>query len=129
MRKTFGGKATRYVWDAGELVHEMPDGSDFVTWVFDPGTFAPLVKEENMKRYGVVTDHLGAPRMLADEQEGHIVNTASAAGLLTQPSFAAYNVSKHGVVTLSEGLHHDLALRNANITVSVLCPAWVKTRV
>lgn len=69
------------------------------------------------------------PRMLAGEEEGHIINTASAAGLLSQPSFAAYNVSKHGVVTLSEGLYHDLRLRKSKISVSVLCPAWVKTRI
>ena len=42
---------------------------------------------------------------------------------------AAYNVSKFGVVTLSEGLHHDLTLRDSRIKVSVLCPAWVKTRI
>jgi len=42
---------------------------------------------------------------------------------------AAYNVSKFGVVTLSEGLHHDLTLRKAKINVSVLCPGWVKTRI
>jgi NAD(P)-dependent dehydrogenase (short-subunit alcohol dehydrogenase family) len=69
------------------------------------------------------------PRMIADGEEGHIINTASAAGLISQPSMSAYNVSKHGVVTLSEGLYHDLSLRKANISVSVLCPAWVKTRI
>ncbi len=69
------------------------------------------------------------PRMLEGGENAHIVNVASAAGLLSQPGFAAYNVSKHGVVTLSEGLFHDLNLRRANIGVSVLCPAWVKTRI
>jgi len=69
------------------------------------------------------------PRMLALGEEGHIVNTASVAGLISAPSLAAYNVSKFGVVTLSEGLHHDLNLRGAKINVSVLCPAWVKTRI
>ena len=69
------------------------------------------------------------PRMLASGEEGHIVNTASVAGLISAPSLAAYNVSKFGVVTLSEGLQHDLTLRAAKINVSVLCPAWVKTRI
>lgn len=68
------------------------------------------------------------PTMLAKGQAGHIVNVASAAGLISVPSFATYNVSKHGVVTLSEGLFQDLALRSSQIKVSVLCPAWVKTR-
>lgn len=80
--------------------------------------------------YGV-TNGLSAfiPRMLAAGEEGHVVNTASIAGLLSEPSMAAYNVSKFGVVTLSEGLHHDLTLRQAKIRVSVLCPAWVRTRI
>lgn len=69
------------------------------------------------------------PRMLSDGEEGRIINTASAAGLLAAPGFAAYSVSKHAVVALSEVLHHDLALRESRLKVSVLCPAWVKTRI
>ncbi len=69
------------------------------------------------------------PRMLSDGEEGRIINTASAAGLLSTPGFAAYSVSKHGVVALSEALHHDLAVRESRLKVSVLCPAWVKTRI
>lgn len=69
------------------------------------------------------------PRMLAGGQEGHIVNTASAAGLLTAPSMASYNVSKFGVVTLTESLHHDLTLRRSKLRAHVLCPAWVQTRI
>ena len=67
VRKAFGGKATRYVWDGNDLVHELVDEAEAVTWVFEPGTFAPLAKEVGGKRFGVVTDHLGAPRMMADE--------------------------------------------------------------
>lgn len=69
------------------------------------------------------------PRMLANGEEAHIVNTASLAGLVSEPALAAYNVSKFGVVTLSEGLYHDLTLRKSKIGVSVLCPSWVKTRI
>ena len=69
------------------------------------------------------------PRMLAGGAPGRIVNTASAAGLLSPPGFAAYSVSKHAVVALSEVLHHDLALRSSRLKVSVLCPAWVNTRI
>jgi len=69
------------------------------------------------------------PTMLKHGEEGHIVNTASMAGLTSQPSLATYNASKHAVVTVSEGLHHDLALRQSRIKVSVLCPGWVKTGV
>lgn len=69
------------------------------------------------------------PRMLEKGEEGHIVNTASVAGLVSQPAMAAYNVSKFGVVTLTEGLHHDLTLRKTRLKASVLCPGWVKTRI
>jgi NAD(P)-dependent dehydrogenase (short-subunit alcohol dehydrogenase family) len=69
------------------------------------------------------------PRMLENQEEGHIVNTASLAGLISAPALAAYNTTKFGVVALSEGLHHDLTLRRSKIGVSVLCPSWVKTRI
>lgn len=69
------------------------------------------------------------PRMLASNEVAHIVNTASVAGLIAEPALAAYNVSKFGVVALSESLQHDLNLRQAKIGVSVLCPSWVKTRI
>ena len=59
--------------------------------------------------------------------EGHIVNTASMAGLLNAPAMGVYNVSKHAVVSLSETLYHDLQLVKAPIGASVLCPYFVPT--
>lgn len=80
--------------------------------------------------YGVIHGiRAFVPRMLEKGEEGHIVNTASVAGLVSQPAMAAYNVSKFGVVTLTEGLHHDLTLRKTRLKASVLCPGWVKTRI
>jgi NAD(P)-dependent dehydrogenase (short-subunit alcohol dehydrogenase family) len=67
-----------------------------------------------------------APRLIA-QNEGHIVNTASVAGLISPPGSGAYNVTKHAVVALSESLHHDLRSRGAAVGVSVLCPAYVPT--
>ncbi len=67
------------------------------------------------------------PRMLEQGDECHVVNTASVAGLLSVPASSVYCVSKHGVVTLSECLHHELRAANAKIGVSVLCPAYVNT--
>jgi NAD(P)-dependent dehydrogenase (short-subunit alcohol dehydrogenase family) len=66
------------------------------------------------------------PRLLA-RNEGHVVNTASVAGLISPPGTAAYNVTKHAVVTLSETLYHDLRERTSAVGVSVLCPAYVPT--
>ena len=69
------------------------------------------------------------PLMLKQDTPCHIINTASVAGMLSTQGMAAYNVAKHGVVTLSETLYHDLRRRNAKIDVSVLCPAWVNTAI
>jgi NAD(P)-dependent dehydrogenase (short-subunit alcohol dehydrogenase family) len=59
--------------------------------------------------------------------EGHIVNTASMAGLLNPPNMGAYNVSKHAVVSLTETLYQDLSLVTDQISASVLCPFFVPT--
>lgn len=72
------------------------------------------------------------PLMLAcakddPDYEGHIVNTASMAGLLNPPTMGVYNVSKHAVVSLTETLYHDLDLVEAPIGASVLCPYFVQT--
>ena len=58
---------------------------------------------------------------------GHIVNTASMAGLLNPPNMGVYNVSKHAVVSLSETLYQDLSLVTDQIGASVLCPFFVAT--
>jgi short-subunit dehydrogenase len=72
------------------------------------------------------------PMMLAaakadESYEGHIVNTASMAGLQNMPNMGVYNVSKHAVVSISETLHHDLALVTNQIAASVLCPHFIPT--
>jgi NAD(P)-dependent dehydrogenase (short-subunit alcohol dehydrogenase family) len=59
--------------------------------------------------------------------EGHIVNTASMAGLLNPPNMGVYNVSKHAVVSLSETLYQDLSLVTDQVSASVLCPFFVPT--
>ena len=58
---------------------------------------------------------------------GHIVNTASMAGLLNPPNMGVYNVSKHAVVSLTETLYQDLALVTEQVSASVLCPFFVPT--
>jgi NAD(P)-dependent dehydrogenase (short-subunit alcohol dehydrogenase family) len=73
--------------------------------------------------------HCFVPRMLAQGSEGHIVNTASSTGLVASSGLGIYKVSKHGVVTLSETLACELAMREARLKASVLCPEWVNTRI
>ncbi|TXL67097.1 SDR family oxidoreductase [Zeimonas arvi] len=67
------------------------------------------------------------PMMLEQGDECHVVNTASVAGLLSTQLMGVYNVSKHGVVTLTETLYNDLRLKGANVGVTLLCPAYVPT--
>lgn len=59
--------------------------------------------------------------------EGHVVNTASMAGLLTAPNMGIYNVSKHAVVALTETMYQDLKLVTDQVSCSVLCPYFVPT--
>ncbi len=75
---------------------------------------------------------LFTPMMLAASKKdpawrGHIVNTASMAGLLTPPNMGIYNVSKHAVVSLTETLYQDLKLVSDQLSASVLCPYFVPT--
>jgi NAD(P)-dependent dehydrogenase (short-subunit alcohol dehydrogenase family) len=59
--------------------------------------------------------------------QGHIVNTASMAGLLNAPNMGVYNVTKHAVVALSETLYQDLGLVSEQVHAHVLCPYFVPT--
>jgi NAD(P)-dependent dehydrogenase (short-subunit alcohol dehydrogenase family) len=69
------------------------------------------------------------PLMLAQNTQCHIINTASAAGLIAGGFSAPYSVTKHAVVALSENLYLALQQRNAAIRVSVLCPGLVQTNI
>ena len=69
------------------------------------------------------------PRMLGGGDEGHIVNTASMAGLTTAPFMSVYDVTKHGVVALSESLYKELQVTGAPIGVSVVCPGLINTAI
>ena len=69
------------------------------------------------------------PRMLDGGEEGHVVNTASVAGLTALPGNAPYGVSKAGVVALSEALFLELEQRGAPVGASVLCPGPVRTNI
>ncbi len=68
------------------------------------------------------------PRII-ESGGGHIVNTASMAGLTSPPGMSPYNVSKHAVVTLSESMAVELSMTHPEVGISVLCPGWVRTRI
>ena len=67
------------------------------------------------------------PILIEQGEDGHIINTASMAGLV--PGGGIYGVTKHGVVALSETLYGELANQAPKVGISVLCPGWVNTRI
>lgn len=95
-------------------VWEMPD--DTWEWVMGVNFWGVL--------YGIQSF---VPHMIEHGEEGHIINTASLAALI--PGASAYSVSKHGVLTLTEGLYFHLRDRGTKIGASVLCPGFVNTQI
>ena len=87
-------------------------------WVMDVNLWGVI--------YGV---HNWLPRMLEQGDEAHIVNTASMAGLTTAPYMSIYDVTKFGVVALSESLEKELRIANSNVHVSVVCPGLINTNI
>jgi NAD(P)-dependent dehydrogenase (short-subunit alcohol dehydrogenase family) len=81
--------------------------------------------------WGAINGMRAFTPILLEQEEGHMVNTASMAGLNTGApgSMGVYSVTKHAVVALSESLQVSLAIRGAHVAVSVLCPAWVRTNI
>jgi NAD(P)-dependent dehydrogenase (short-subunit alcohol dehydrogenase family) len=71
--------------------------------------------------------HTFMPIMLEQDVEAHIVNTASAAGIIVNAWNVSYGVSKHAVVALSESMHLELKNKASKVKVSVLCPGPVNT--
>jgi NADP-dependent 3-hydroxy acid dehydrogenase YdfG len=69
------------------------------------------------------------PIMLTQDVACHMVNTASIAGLIAPPNSGIYNVTKFGIVAITETLYRELAERDAKLKVSVLCPSHVRTRI
>lgn len=82
----------------------------------------------NVNLWGVINGvHTFVPHMLEQGEPGHVVNTASVAGLV--PGSRVYSVTKHAVVALSEALYHNLRSIDAPIGASVLCPGLIGTRI
>jgi NAD(P)-dependent dehydrogenase (short-subunit alcohol dehydrogenase family) len=91
--------------------------SDVWKWVIDVDLFGVI--------YGI---NAFLPLFL-EQNEGHVVNTASLAGLGGAPGMGPYCAAKFAVVGLSESLFQELALTGSKVGVSVLCPGFVKTRI
>lgn len=79
--------------------------------------------------FGVIHGiHSFVPRII-ESGGGHVVNTASMAGLTSNAGMGPYNASKHAVVTLSETLGLELSMTHPEVGVTVVCPGWVRTQI
>ena len=102
--------------------------------VFAGGTSwgAPLSDYEwvlGVNVWGVIHGIRTFVPILLEQDEGHVVNTASMAGVTSGPLAGAYYMSKHAVLSLSETLYFELQQRNASVGVSALCPEVIATRI
>jgi NAD(P)-dependent dehydrogenase (short-subunit alcohol dehydrogenase family) len=79
--------------------------------------------------WGVIDGIRAFVPTLVEQNEGHVVNTASVAGLAAIPFMSPYNTSKHAVLAISEALFHELAMTGSAVKVTVLCPGFVNTRI
>lgn len=94
-------------------------------WELDPDDWSRILGVNLM---GVVNGIRSFVPLLLRQDEGHVVNTASVAGLVSGV-LRDYSVSKHAVVALSEALYYDLLGAGSAVGVSVLCPGWVRTNI
>lgn len=84
----------------------------------------------NVNLWGVIHGvRAFVPIMLAQDVPCHLVNTASISGLIAPSNSGIYNVTKFGVVAITETLYRELAECDAKLKVSVLCPSHVRTRI
>ena len=102
---------------SGGLIAE-PDDLDMWKWVIDVNLWGVI--------YGC---KVFLPAMIEHGEGAHIVNTASMAGHASAPLMGPYNVSKYGVVALSETLSKEMLMTKSDVGVSVLCPAFVQTAI
>ncbi len=101
-------------------------GGGGVSWEMPLSTWEWVI---GVDLWGVIHGLRSFVPLLMQQSEGHIVNTASVAGLVAAPFMGPYNASKHAVVAISETLHHELAMMAPHVKVSVLCPGWVNTKI
>lgn len=102
-------------------------GSPLPLWELPAGEWEWVL---GVNLWGVINGIRAFVPVLLEQDSGHVVNTASMAGLIPG-ILGPYSVTKHGVVALSEALHLQLQVQNpaGTVGVSVLCPGWVRTRI
>ena len=118
-------------WKAFGAVHVLCNNAGVAAWGgLEKATHRDWQWVLGVNLWGVIHGiEAFVPRMIAGGQRGHIVNTASMAGLTTAPYMSVYDVTKHGVVALSESMYKELHISGAPIGVSVVCPGLIDTNI
>lgn len=119
------------VWQAFGRVDLLFNNAGIMTpgqpWQMSPAQFKQIIDVNlNGVYHGI---HAFMPKLMGQDLRARIVNTASLAGLVPTPMFAAYNAAKHGVIALSETLHYDAQMADLPVDVSVLAPGAVATNI
>jgi NAD(P)-dependent dehydrogenase (short-subunit alcohol dehydrogenase family) len=116
-------------WAAWGRVHILCNNAGVAMWGgLEGATHRDWQWVLGVNLWGVIHGLLAfLPRMIAQREGGHVLNTASMAGLIASQGLGIYNTSKYAVVGLSETLAKDL--RPHGIGVSVLCPMGVATQI
>jgi NAD(P)-dependent dehydrogenase (short-subunit alcohol dehydrogenase family) len=99
-------------------------GHGFPTWATPTSEWQWLL---GVNLWGVIHGISAFVPALIEQDEGHVVNTASVAGLAALPFMAPYSATKHAVLAISEALCHDLTMLGSKVKVTVLCPGFIKT--
>lgn len=100
-------------------------GPGGVTWEMPESVWRWVI---DVNLWGVINGVRSFVPLLVDQGMGHVINTASVAGIVGSPGMAPYAASKHAVIGLSESLKRDLELAGSPVKVSVLCPSMTRTR-
>jgi NAD(P)-dependent dehydrogenase (short-subunit alcohol dehydrogenase family) len=118
-------------WSEFGAVHVLCNNAGIALWGgLDTATHQDWEWAIGVNLWGVIHGvEAFVPRMIAQKTDGHIVNTASMAGLTTAPFMSVYDVTKHGVVALSESMYKELQVTGAPIGVSVVCPGLIDTNI
>src|SRR5205823_3429217 len=116
-------------WESFGTVHVLCNNAGVAVWGgLETATHRDWQWVLGINLWGVIHGiEAFVPRMIAQKEPGHVLNTASMAGLIASQGLGVYNTSKYAVVGLSETLAKDL--RPHGIGVSVLCPMGVDTRI
>ena len=112
---------------AVHLVHNNAGiGTGGPIWEFSEEDWRWII---GVNQWGVIHGISTFVPLLMEQGEGHVVNTASIAGLTTTAFLGPYHATKFAVVAMSEVLYKDLQVAGSQVGVSVLCPGFVQTRI